>query len=92
MNQSEFLAITCDKVREKLLARSAIGFGFSSYWLKNWHEILQPITMRRNHNHVITFDSNLNLDTRVFEYLYFSYKMYIFYFSFNSFLTVDRLG
>ena len=69
INKSEFLAITCYKAQEKLLARSAVGFGFSSYWLKN---ILQPITMRRNHNHVITFDSNLNLDTRVFEYPFIS--------------------
>ena len=39
VNQSEFLAITCNfhKVREKLLVQIAIGFGFgfASHWFKN---------------------------------------------------------
>ena len=39
MNQSQFLAITCNslKAREKPRAHSAIGFGFgfASHWLKN---------------------------------------------------------
>ena len=41
MNQSEFLAITCNlmlKAWEKLHIQGAIGFGFASNWLKNWHE------------------------------------------------------
>ena len=42
MNQSEFLAITCNlfKAREKLRVQGAIGFGLASHWLKNWHEIV----------------------------------------------------
>ena len=37
MNQSEFLAITCNllKARKKSRVQVAIGFGFASNWLKN---------------------------------------------------------
>ena len=37
MNQSQFLAITCNSLeaREKSRVRGAIGFGFASHWLKN---------------------------------------------------------
>ena len=61
MNQSKFLAITCNslKPREKSRVHSAIGFGFASHWLKNWRESFKPITRRSNRNHVITFDSHL---------------------------------
>ena len=61
MNQSEFLAITCNSLeaREKSRVHGAIGFGFASYWLKNWRESSKPITKRSNRNHVITFDSHL---------------------------------
>ena len=61
MNQSEFLAVTCNslKAREKSCAHGAIGFGFASHWLKNWRKPLKPITERSNRNHVITFDSHL---------------------------------
>ena len=61
MNQSQFLAITCNSLeaREKSRVHGAIGFGFDSHWLKNWRESFKPITMRSNHNYVITFDSNL---------------------------------
>ena len=61
MNQSKFLAITCNslKPREKSRVQSAIGFGFASHWLKNWRESFKPITKRSNRNHVITFDSHL---------------------------------
>ena len=58
MNQSQFPAITC-KAREKSLVHGAIGFGFASHWLKNWHESFKPITKRSNRNHVITSDSHL---------------------------------
>ena len=39
-NQSEFVAITCNlpKAQEKSSVHGAIGFGFASNWLKNWHE------------------------------------------------------
>ena len=42
MNQSQFLAITCNSLeaREKLRVHRAIGFGFgfASHWLKNWRD------------------------------------------------------
>ena len=52
MNQSQFLAITCNslKAREKSCVQGAIGFGFgfgfgfASHCLKNWRESLKPIT------------------------------------------------
>ena len=61
MNQSQFLAITCNslKAREKSRVHGAIGFDFASHWLKNWRESFKPITKRSNRNHVITFDSHL---------------------------------
>ena len=61
MNQSQFLAITCNslKGREKSRVHGAIGFGFASHWLKNWRESFKPITKSGNRNHVITFGSHL---------------------------------
>ena len=61
MNQSQFLAITCNslKAREKSRVQGAIAFGFASHWLKNWRESSKPITKRSNRNHVITFNSHL---------------------------------
>ena len=36
MNQSKFLAITCNssEAREKSRVHGAIGFGFASHWVK----------------------------------------------------------
>ena len=61
MNQSHFLAITCNSLeaREKSRVQGGIGFGFACHWLKNWRESFKPITKRSNRNHVITFDSHL---------------------------------
>ena len=61
MNQSQFLAITCNSLdaREKSRVQGAIGFGFASHWLKNWRNFFKPMTKRTNRNHVITFDSHL---------------------------------
>ena len=62
MNQSQFLAITCNSLvaREKSrVHHGAIGFGFDSHRLKNWRQSFKPITKRSNRNHVITFDSHL---------------------------------
>ena len=64
MNQSQFLAITCNSLeaREKSRVRGAIGFGFgfASHWLKNWRDSFKSITKRSNRNHVIIiFDSHL---------------------------------
>ena len=65
MNQSQFLAITCNSLeaREKSRAHGAFGFGFgfgfASHWLKNWRDSFKPITKYSNRNHVITFDSHL---------------------------------
>ena len=59
MNQSQFLAITCNSLeaREKSRVHGAIGFGFTSHLLKSWREPFQPITKSGNRNCVITFDS-----------------------------------
>ena len=61
MNQSQFLAITCDSLvaREKSRVHGAVGFGFDSHWLKNWRKSFKPITKRSNRSYVITFDSHL---------------------------------
>ena len=61
MNQSQFLAITCNslKAREKSRVHGAIGIGFASHWLKKWHVSFKSITKSSNRNHVITFDSHL---------------------------------
>ena len=61
MNQSQFLAITCNSLeaREKSRVHGAIGFGFASHWLKNGRDSFKPINKRSNRNHVITFDSHL---------------------------------
>ena len=60
MNQSQFLAITCNSLeaRELLRVQGAIGFGLASHWLKNWSKSFKPITKRSHRNHVITFDSH----------------------------------
>ena len=62
MNQSQFIAITCNSLeaREKSRVLYAIGFDFTCHWLKNWRESFKPITKRgnRNHNHIIAFDSH----------------------------------
>ena len=59
MNQSEFLAITCNslKAREKRCVQGAIGF--ASHWLKNWREIFKPIAKCSNRNSIITLDTHL---------------------------------
>ena len=62
MNQSQFLAITCNsfEAREKSRVSGAIGFSFDSHWLKNWRESFKPITTERsNRDQVINFDSHL---------------------------------
>ena len=63
MNQSQFLAITCNSLeaREKSRLHGAIGFGFASHWLKNWSDSFKPITKRSNRNHAIAFDSLFTL-------------------------------
>ena len=71
MNQSQFLAISCNSLeaREKSRVHGAIGFGFASHWLKNWRESFKPITKRSNRNHVITFDSHLKTALEQFQML-----------------------
>ena len=61
INQSQFLAITCNslKAQEKSRVHGAVGFGFASHWLKNWRESFQPITNISNRNDVKIFDSHL---------------------------------
>ena len=67
MNQSQFLAISCNSLetRKKSRVHGAIGFGFDSHSLKNWRESFKPINERSNRNHAITFDSHLK--TALFE-------------------------
>ena len=66
VNQSQFLAITCNSLeaRERSRVYGAIGFGFDSHWLKNWRESFKPISKLSNRNHVITFDSHLKTALR----------------------------
>ena len=61
MNQSEFLVITSNslKEREKSRVHGAIGFCFASHWFKNWRKSFKSVTKCSNRNHVITFDSHL---------------------------------
>ena len=61
VNQSQYLATTCDslKAREESRVYGAIGFGLASHWLKNWCKSFKPIIKRSNRNHVITSDSHL---------------------------------
>ena len=75
MNQSQFLAITCNsrKAREKSRVHGAIGFGFASHWLKNWRESFKPIAKRSNRNHLITFDSHLQTALETLFYFTFSF-------------------
>ena len=55
MNQSQFLAITCNlrEAQEKSRVHGKMGFCFDSHWLKKWRESLKAITKRSNRNHVI---------------------------------------
>ena len=71
MNQSQFLAITCNSLEalEKSRVYCVIGLGFDSHWLKNWHESFKPITKRSNRNHIITFDSHLKTALIMNQYL-----------------------
>ena len=61
MNQSQFLAITCNSLlaQKKSRVHGTVCFAFVFHWLKNWRESFKPITKRSNRNHVITFDSQL---------------------------------
>jgi len=61
MNQSEFLAITCNlpKAREKSRVVAATDFYFSSHWLKIWRQIFEPITKRSNRNRPITLSKGI---------------------------------
>ena len=61
MNQSEFLESTSNLLEawEKSCVKSAIGFCFASFWLKNLHKTFKPIIKRSNRNGIITFNSHL---------------------------------
>ena len=71
MNQSQFLAITCNSPEAREISRvhGATSFGFASHCLKNCRESFKPITKRSNRNHVITFDSHLK--TALLHYTHF---------------------
>ena len=89
MNQSQFLAITCNSLeaREKSRLHGAVGFGFASHWLKNWRESFKPITKRSNRNHVITFDSHLKTALR-YTFLPLFYQLCFFSFAFRNLLLL----
>ena len=38
MNQSEFLAITCNLLKARKKSREQCAIGFASHWLKNWRD------------------------------------------------------
>jgi len=61
MNQSQFLAITCNSLeaRERSRVHGAIGFGFASHWLKKGREFFKSVSSHSNCNCAITFDSHL---------------------------------
>ena len=59
MNQSQFLAITCNSLEAREKSRVHGAIGFDSHWLKNWPGSFKPITKRSIRNHGITFDSHL---------------------------------
>ena len=63
MNQSQFLAITCNSLeaREKSRVHGMIGFGFDSHWLKNWRESFKPITKVSNRNYFRQSFENLHM-------------------------------
>ena len=86
MNQSQFLAITCNSLeaREKSRVRGAIGFGFDSHWLKNWRESFKPITKRSSRNHAITFDSHLKTALRLGFGKYSDFQILVFGYSNTS--------
>ena len=64
MNQSQFLAITCNslEVRERSRVHGAVGFGFASHWLKNWRDSYKAINKRSNRNHVRQSFENCSKD------------------------------
>ena len=57
MNQSKFLAITCNslKARQNSHTQAAIRFSFAFHWLENWCVIFSLNAKPSNRNHVITF-------------------------------------
>ena len=59
MNQSQFLAITCNLLEVQEKSRVCGVIGSDSHWLKNWREYFKPITKCSNRNHVITFKSHI---------------------------------
>ena len=59
MNQSQFLAITCNSLEAREKSRVHGAIGFDSDWLKNWRESFKPINKRSYRNHVISFDIHL---------------------------------
>ena len=79
MNQSQFLAITCNwlEAQEKSRVHGAIGFVFASHWLKNWRDSFKPITKRSNHNHVIAFDSHLKTALCIKYILYIIHEIHV---------------
>ena len=60
MNQSDFLASTCNRrqARENTCGQVMIGFGLISHWLKKWREFVnqsQSTVKQNQSNYQITF-------------------------------------
>ena len=56
MNQSQFLAITCNSLEAREKSRVHGAIGFDSHSLK---KLAQVFYANHNRDHVITFDSHL---------------------------------
>ena len=48
-------------MREKWREHGVIGFVFACHWLKNWREILKPVTNCSNPNRVIIWNTHLKI-------------------------------
>ena len=60
MNQSK-IVITCSwqKARENVCEWVAIGFGFTSDWMKKWREFFKPIVWRTKCKKKLLFDTQM---------------------------------
>ena len=56
INQSQFLAITCNSLHERGKSRvhGAIGFGFDSHWLKNGRESFENCSKSTRNSNINT--------------------------------------
>jgi len=74
MNQSGFQAIRCHlpKARENLFVQR---FDFASHCLKNWCEVLKPISKCSNHNNIALLPLMVSWKLLYFETLLFNQEL-----------------